>query len=349
MSAFSRPEAIVGVNEMIGSGKTGKRILIWSLVFCLTAGLTGCGTGKKETEEEITAEEYDYQLFSEMHPEDTYLLTPYASQEALCVTAGDVAYGSYEPEGMYVASGLFDLNNQKVIQGTNLFRPMYPASTTKIMTAYVALKYGNLDDMITVSESAMDIDEDSSVCGLKVGDVISLKDLLYGLMLASGNDAANVIAEHVGGSIPEFVNMMNREAQNLLMSGTHYENAHGLHQEEHYTTVYDLYLIFNECIKNETFARIIDTPAYTTTLYSEDGTENKLMWEATNYYFQEIVDLPANMTVLGGKTGTTDEAGACLVLLSRDSAGNPYISIILRAYSKPYLYEKMTELLELVS
>lgn len=336
---------------MIGSGKK-RRWICLLLAGVLALGLCGCGSRekKKEEPEKISAEDYEFGLFEKLHSEEDILLTPYAAQQDLCVTSDDVSCGNFEPEGMFVASGLFDLNNEKVVQGERLFKPMYPASTTKIMTAWIALKYGNLDDMVTVSETAMNIDEDSSVCGLRVGDTISMKDLLYGLMLASGNDAANVIAEHVGGgSIENFVSMMNKEADNLLMSGTHYQNAHGLHDEDHYTTVYDLYLIFNECIKNDTFAQIIDTPSYTTTIYTADGSESKLTWEATNYYFQGYADLPNGITVLGGKTGTTDQAGACLVLYARDQSGNPYISIILRAYTKPFLYEKMTELLELVS
>lgn len=337
---------------MTGSGKRTKWIGV-ILALALAVSLCGCGQKqKKEEEPEISREEQEYDLFTQLHRDEAeYLLKPYASQADLCVTdQDDVACGNFTPEGMFVASGLFDLNNDTVLQGQHLFKPMYPASTTKIMTCWLALKYGNLDEMITVSETAMNIDEDSSVCGLHVGDTISLRDLLYGLMLASGNDAANVIAEHIGGgSIENFVSMMNKEAEELLMSGTHYKNAHGLHDREHYTTVYDLYLIFNQCIKNETFAKIIDTPSYTTTITMADGSEFKLAWDATNYYFQGIADLPQGITVLGGKTGTTDEAGACLVLFARDQAGNPYISVILRAYSKPYLYAKMTELLELAN
>lgn len=109
------------------------------------------------------------------------------------------------------------------------------------MTALVTLKYGNLDDLVTVTGTAADIEYGSSVCGIKEGDTLSLRQLLYGMMIASGNDAAMMIAEHVGGSVDNFVQMMNEEAAALGAVNTHFMNPHGLTNEEHYTSVYDIY------------------------------------------------------------------------------------------------------------
>lgn len=144
---------------------------------------------------------------------------------------------------MAEGAGTFNLATNTVTYAQNIYEKLYPASTTKILTAYIALKYGNLEDYVTVSENAADQASDSSVCGLKAGDVVQLKDLLYGMMLKSGNDAAIAIAEHIGGSVEGFADMMNQEALAMGATRSHFVNPNGLPDENHYTSVYDLYLI----------------------------------------------------------------------------------------------------------
>ena len=117
------------------------------------------------------------------------------------------------------AAGVFLTSKKEAVYKKNIFEKLYPASTTKILTAYVALKNGNLDDVVTVSANAANQASDSSVCELKEGDKITLRDLLYGLMLRSGNDAAVAIAEHISGSSEEFVVLMNAEAKALGATG----------------------------------------------------------------------------------------------------------------------------------
>lgn len=164
----------------------------------------------------------------------------------------------------------------------------------------------------------------------------------------SGNDAATAIAEYVGGSEEAFVNMMNRRAQELMANETHFMNPHGLHDDNHYTTAYDLYLIFNECIKHEDFVNIIQSEAYTAHYTDVDGNSQEALFTPTNLYAQGEVDVPENVTIVGGKTGTTDEAGYCLILMEKDSSDNPYISIVMGASEKPVLYEDMTSLIEAI-
>ena len=125
-------------------------------------------------------------------------------------------------------SASFLVSQGQVSYAQNIYEKMYPASTTKILTAYVALKYGDLDQTLTVSEYAIEsLDPASSVCGLKIGDRITLREALYGLMLRSGNDAANVIAEGISGSMDAFVELMNREALALGATGSHFMNPSG--------------------------------------------------------------------------------------------------------------------------
>ena len=141
------------------------------------------------------------------------------------------------------ASMIVNDTKQKMLFSKNIYDRMYPASITKIVTALVTLKYGNLDDTVTFSHDAANITEyGAKLCGFK----IVLRDLLYSFLVFSGNDAGVAIAEHVGGSVEKFVDMMNDEVKDLGAIDSHFVNPHGLHDDKHYTTVYDLYLVFHE-------------------------------------------------------------------------------------------------------
>ena len=264
----------------------------------------------------------------------------------LCVTARDVNI-SQADLGAYEAA-LFDLNKKEVLYAKDIFTPRSPASMTKIMTALVALKYGNPDDMVTVTETALDIEYGSSVCDIKVGDRLSLKQLLYGLMVASGNDAAMMIAEHVGGTVADFVALMNKEALSLGATDTHFANPHGLTDPAHYTSAYDMYLIFNEAMKYDMFMDMIARSNYYAEYTRGDGSAVAVTWESTDHYLTGEAGAPGNVIIYGGKTGTTDDAGACLTLLSKDLYGNPFVSVIMHAADKETLYTEMNDLLGLV-
>ena len=127
---------------------------------------------------------------------------------------------------------------------------------------------------------------------------------------------------------------------------TNFQNPHGLHSEGHYTTAYDLYLIFNACIKDQRFLDIIAMKSYTGTITGADGTVRTAEWTPKNYYSARLTAMPQNMTVIGGKTGTTDEAGSCVILYDQDAQGNPYISVVMGAPDKETLYRDTTQLLE---
>jgi D-alanyl-D-alanine carboxypeptidase len=176
-----------------------------------------------------------------------------------------------------------------------------------------------------------------------------MEDLLNGLLIYSGNDAAVAIAEHVAGSMDAFAQMMNDEASRLMATNSHFVNSNGLQNEDHYTTVYDLYLIFNECIKYDEFVQIIQSDSYTASIKKADGSTKAVSWNSTNYYKTGKAELPTGATVLGGKTGTTDEAGSCLILLDVDAENHPYISITMGATSKDILYQDMTTIIDQIS
>lgn len=242
-------------------------------------------------------------------------------------------------------AGVFNLATNTVTYSKNLYEKLYPASTTKILTAYIALKYCDLNEMVTVSENAVNQTTDSSICNLNAGDVISMRYLLYGLMLRSGNDAAIAIAEHISGDVDSFAVLMNQEAKALGATNSNFVNPNGLPDENHYTTIYDMYLIFQAALQNETFVTIISTVSTDVTYYNKSGEAVSQSWSNTNQYLLGKQTAPDGITVVGGKTGTTGEAGYCLVLYSYNSENQPIISIVFKADCKSNLYLLMNEML----
>ena len=243
------------------------------------------------------------------------------------------------------AAGVFDLSGGTALFQKNALQQMNPASTTKIMTALLALKYGNLSDLVTVTDAAVITEAGSSMAGILPGDKLTLEQLLYGLMMPSGNDAANAIAVHIAGSVEAFADMMNEEAWRIGATGTHFVNANGLTAEGHYTTAYDLYLMFHEALGYETFREIIGTHSYTAVYEDGNGEEKISEWTIGNYYMNGKRETPAGLTVFGGKTGTTQAAGYCLVMGSRTGDGREYASVIMKADSRDALYADMTKII----
>ena len=172
-----------------------------------------------------------------------------------------------------------------------------------------------------------------------------MEQLLYGLMLPSGNDAGAAIAVHMAGSIEKFADMMNEEARRLGATGTHFMNPHGLNDPNHYTTAYDLYLIFNEALKQPMFRKITGSTAYTANYRGADGKTVSKTWKGGNWFMTGERKTPDGLTVFGGKTGTTKAAGYCLVMASRDDEDREYISVVMKADSRPGLYDNMTNII----
>lgn len=315
-----------------------KNIIIISGAFIISV-LSGCGS-KYDMPYSVNPDSSSFRIVE--RKETVASAIPFASD--LCVVDGNI---TTENVDMSKATGaaLFDVNNKTTIFAKNVHDKLYPASLTKVMTALVALKYGSSDMMLTASSNVTKLEADAQTCGLKEGDQMTLAQALHVLLINSANDAAIMIAEGVAGSVEEFAVLMNNEAVLLGATNTNFVNPHGLSDDNHYTTVYDLYLIMNEAIKYDTFNQIIGMSSYSTVYYNEKGDAKELTVNSTNHYLYGDVQAPAGVTVYGGKTGTTNAAGHCLVLLSKDTSNNPYISVILRADSRDDLYVQMTDLL----
>ena len=314
------------------------RIKAALLLFASVCILTGCN-------KEMTLEhEYDFENRLDQFAEGINDSDGFsgAFAEEICV-----AYAVDETETALTAdaAGVFEIGGGDAVFERNVFARMNPASTTKIMTAIVALKYGDLDDLVTVTDASIITESGSSMAGVKPGDVMSLEDLLYGLMIPSGNDAANAIAVHMGGSIEAFAEMMNAEAKRIGATGTHFVNANGLTDPDHYTTAYDLYLMFNEALKYEKFREIIGAYDHIAEYTDENGEPKTAAWGVGNYYMNGKTKTPEGLTVFGGKTGTTQAAGYCLIMGTRTENGREYASVIMKADSRNALYEDMTEII----
>ena len=265
--------------------------------------------------------------------------------ESFCVTE-NMDFGTDQVDSKYAeGAGVFNLSTKDVTYSQNLFGKLYPASTTKILTAYIIIKYGNLDDTVTVSKEAVDNMADSSKCGISEGDVLTVRDLLYGLMLVSGNDAANALAEYYSGSVEAFAEEMNKEALSLGATASHFVNANGLPDEEHYTTIYDMYLIMQEAVKLQEFVNIVHTDNYDASYTDANGNTVNRQWRNTNRYINGDTKAPDGITVIGGKTGTTNAAGYCLVLYSTNQKGEEIISIVFKSDGRSNLYMLMNQIL----
>ena len=234
--------------------------------------------------------------------------------------------GALLPTHLYAQTAvLIDAETGDVLFDKDSLVRMYPASTTKIMTLLLAVESDiPLDEEITIPDVAENVPSDSSKVPVYAGERMSFEDLLYGTMLHSGNDGANAIAYLVGGSVAEFVTMMNDRAAEIGCTGTHFSNAHGYHDDAHYSTAYDLALITQEAMRNETFRQIVSTPTYTMA-----PTENRGAYNLTNtaamvnpdssYYYEGCI---------GVKTGYHSRAGQCFVgALNRE--GIFLISVVL--------------------
>ena len=264
----------------------------------------------------------------------------------LCVGNANVTKNTSVNMTEATSAALFDVNKTNIIYGKNIHERLAPASLTKVLTAVVALEEGNLEDIITVTKDVKITESGATLCGLKEGDTLTLNQALHALLIQSANDAANAIAIHLGGSLEGFAELMNQKAIELGATNSHFVNPHGLSDDDHYTTAYDLYLIFNKAIEYELFREIIHMDKYSTVYQDSAGNDKEMEFSTTNLFLRGNYNSPDKVTVIGGKTGTTMAAGNCLIVLTKDTAGNPYISVILRSKERQLMYEQMIDLLE---
>lgn len=227
---------------------------------------------------------------------------------------------------------VIDRNSKAILYGKNEITKTKMASTTKIMTAIVVIENTDLNNIVEISSKAAGTG--GSRLKIKKGDKIKVKDLLYGLMLRSGNDAAVALAEYVGGSIEGFAILMNKKAKEIGLKNTNFVTPHGLDEELHYTTPYELAILTDYALKNETFANIVNTKICSISINGSSRTisnTNELLGYLNGVY--------------GVKTGFTNGAGRCLVTsIKRDSLD--IICVVLGADSKKIRTADSVKLIE---
>ena len=249
------------------------------------------------------------------------------------------------PQGPAVESAsaaVIDIDTGTFLYSKGGTEKMYPASTTKIMTALLLIENCDLEDEITFSEIVYDLEEGSSHLGIQPGEKMKLKDAAYGLMLASANDIANGVAEYMGGSLSGFADLMNERAAELGCVNTHFANPHGLYQDDHYTCAHDMALIAAAAYRNPVFRDIVTTREYTipeTNLTEEERSflnHHKMMHEDEEFYRDWCT---------GGKTGYTSQCLNTLVTYG-EKDGKRLASVAFRAEGSEVAYRDSTEILE---
>lgn len=314
-------------------------------VLCLLC-MTICGCSVSTDADSFLKDhnQYPVEIFNEQDEKELYCLS--SDTQNVCIVEDE---SQFDAAYIQAAAGiLFNLDTNEVLYSKNAREQLPVASLTKLMTALLVLESNVMNDSVTVGEEVNITEYDAWLCHFQPGDVLSVEDLMYATMIYSGNDAAAALAAYVDGTLENFVDRMNRKAQELGANDTHFINPHGLDAEGHYSSLYDLYLIFRRCMEYQQFQDIIRTKSYTCQYIHEDGTAVSRKFSNTNWYFTGEAQAPDGITVLGGKTGNTAKAHRCLIVMVENEAGERFLAGILGAEDQTTLYQEMNRLLKMV-
>lgn len=316
---------------------------ICSLIFitvCLISLLSGCNY-------------QSYDSSKQLHiSEDSEL--PIVRPKGLSSENVVIPYDSYiydDNDFEFGAGLLINQTKNEVVYAANPHKRIYPASMTKILTAIIVMDAVNsgqisMDDMVVVGKKIEFNEDNVAVLGLQPGDYITVRDLMHGLLVSSLNDCAVVLARYVGGTVSDFVDLMNSRAMELGATNSHFVNPHGLHDNKHYTTPYDLYLIFKEFLKNDTLLQIDSKSTYNLT-YTREDEKVSVELTATNAFLSNSFDMPTGYHITGWKTGTTEKAGSCIILeFVSDDTGDKYICLVSNAKDHETLYQNVQDMLK---
>lgn len=250
------------------------------------------------------------------------------ARKALPIQSNEIDNWPTGPQIGAQAAILMDANTGVILYSKNIHEHLYPASTTKIMTAFLAMENGNLDDMVEFSNDAVfSVPRDASNMGMDVGQSITLEECLYGIMVASANEAANAAGEYVSGSIEDFVSLMNERAEEMGCKDTHFVNPNGLHDPQHYTSAYDLALISSYFFQNEMLRKIGNTARY----HFEATSTQPDDFYVNNKHKLINGEIPYD-GILGGKTGYTDDSRQTLVTCAEQN-GMRLICVVFKEES----------------
>lgn len=323
-----------------------KRFLSALLTGAVMLGLCGCQSGDASLMGNYAAAD------SVVHSDVGVLVqadfAPLTSQWFLCdvteeMLTEDYVFDSENPERDGSAF-VINRSTNELVMGYRMLSKRYPASITKLMTALLVLKQCDPMDTVTISKEIAALHRGSNA-ELEEGDQITVSDLLGCLLVVSANNASVALAEHVAGSEEAFVQMMNDEAKTLGLSGTHFANPHGMHDEKHYTTPYDMYVVLQECMKYPEFLKWVTVKKTSYDYLDASGVSKSRTIETTNLFKLGNYELPEGFTILASKTGTTNQASYCLMMIVSNADGEEFIVGVYKAENEEKLYHQMEELL----
>lgn len=315
-------------------------------MICLLC-MTLCGCSVTADSEHFLADhnQYPVEIFDGQEEKELYCLA--SDTQNICIVENESQY-----DAAYIQSTagiLFNLDTNEVLYSKNARKALPIASLTKLMTALLVLENDSMNDIVVAGDEVQITEYNAWLCHFQPGDTLSVEDLMYATLIYSGNDAAAALATYVGGTVEDFVNSMNQKAEALGAGDTHFANPHGLDAKEHYSSLYDLYLIFRQCMQYKQFQDIIGAESHTCEYTHGDGAEVSRKFSNTNWYFTGEAQPPDGITVLGGKTGNTPKAHRCLMILVENEAGERFLAGILGAQDQVTLYEEINRLLKLAS
>lgn len=266
--------------------------------------------------------------------EETDYIALAEERKTLPIQSNQVENWPSGPEIGAQAAILMEANTGVILYAKNIHERLYPASTTKLMTCLLAIENAELDEMVTFSHDAVfSLEDDSSNMGIDERQALTMEECLYGILVASANEVANAVAEHVGGSMADFADMMNERAAELGCTDTHFVNAHGLYDDDHYTSAYDLATIGRAFFQNEVLSKIGNTIFYhfvpTDTQPDDFVKRNKHKLITGEIPYEGIK---------GGKTGYTSEARETLVTCAEKN-GMKLICVVLKEESPEQFYD----------
>ncbi len=315
-------------------------MLSFILVFSV---FTGCGR-----KEESLANKYNAVINT---GNDIYSDVPLTYTDGFAsdiAVIGENAADTAGSEELHSESALLiDATTGNVLFSKNPHKKQYPASTTKVLTSIIALKYADAEAVRKVGNEVIINESNVILCDYRMGDMIPLDIALHGSLMMSGNDAAAVLALFAADSLDDFAELMNKEAAAIGATNSHFVNPHGLYDENHYTTAYDLYLIFNEAIKYDKFVDTISCKKYTNSFIRKTSYGEYTInctYSNSNQYVTGDIPTPYGITVIGGKAGYTELARRSYVMLA-EAGGHQYILITMRCDTTAEMYEDLTYLL----
>ncbi len=306
-----------------------KKLRFFALLLCVILGLQSFSFP-------ITAAELTTDPTAEATAEPTV-------PEMIDEDHASVTHGPHSPDGRYPVLGsdkllknaaaavLYEVGSDTLVYAWNPDTPVAPSSLTKIMTALIAIEQGDLTASVTVSRRVLEsVPREALIAGLRSEEIVTLEQLLYLMMVGSANDAAAIIADHLGEGQDRFVEMMNQRAAELGCTGTHFVNAHGLHDDAQVTTARDMVKILDKALEYPVFVELFGQTTYT--LPATNKSEARKFYTSNYLASEDLTDDYYDSRVTGGRTGNTNEGHRNLAVTATED-GTTYLAVILASQS----------------